>query len=148
MPKNPPEGMPRLTPHLFYNDLPAALEWLGKAFGFQKRFEVKGPYGSIIHAEMAVHDAVIMMGPTSEDFPCYRSASDLPAVNQSLYIYVDNVDAHCERARSSGAKILREPEDQFWGDRTYAATDCEGHHWGFGQHIKDVPPEELRPPGM
>ncbi len=145
MPQSPPEGFPRLAPYLFYNDLAAALEWLGKAFGFETRMSMPGPDGSIVHAEMQLEDAVIMMGPASEERGL-KSPKDLPAVNQSLYVFVDDVDAHCARARASGATIVSEPETMFWGDRMYYAQDCEGHHWNFATHVKDVAPEDMKPP--
>jgi len=63
-----------------------------------------------------------------------------------VYVYVDDVDKHFERAKSAGATILSEPKDQFYGDRTYGAADVEGHHWSFAQHIRDVAPEDLKPP--
>jgi PhnB protein len=68
-----------------------------------------------MHAEMQLKDAVIMMGPPSDERET-KSAADLPAVSQSLYVYVDDVDAHCRQARAAGATITSEPEDQFWGD--------------------------------
>ena len=66
MPANPPENMPRVTPNVFYDDLGAALDWLGKAFGFEKRMSIPGSDGGLIHAEMQFADGVIMMSPTSE----------------------------------------------------------------------------------
>ncbi len=146
MAQTPPEGMPRMVPYLFYNDIPAALEWLAKAFAFQTRNSMPGPGGAIMHAEMALDDAVIMLGPASEE-RSLSSPKDLPAVNQSLYVYVNNVDAHFERAKAAGAKIMSEPEDMFWGDRMYYAQDCEGHHWNFAQHVKDIAPEDMKPTG-
>ena len=145
MPQNPPEGSPRAVPYLFYNDLPAALEWLAKAFGFSRRMAMPGPEGKIMHAEMQLADALIMMGPADEQRGM-RSPVDLAAVNQSLYVYVDDVDAHCRHARAAGATIVFEPQDMFWGDRIYYAQDCEGHHWNFAQHVRDIPPEEWTPP--
>ncbi|MDE2682342.1 MAG: hypothetical protein OSB29_13400 [Verrucomicrobiota bacterium] len=62
-------------------------------------------------------------------------------MTSGLYIYVNDVDAHCEH---SGAIIVKETEDQFYGGRNYTAKDPEGHHWMFGQHIHDVPDEECR----
>jgi uncharacterized glyoxalase superfamily protein PhnB len=49
-----------------------------------------------------------------------------------------DVDAHCERARAAGARILVEPAEQFYGDRVYRCADLEGHHWTFAQHVRDV----------
>ena len=122
-----------------------ALEWLGKAFGLEKRLAMPGPDGELVHAEMQLADAVVMMGPASDENQT-GSPRDLPAVNQSLYLYVDDVDAHCQRARAAGARILSEPTDMFWGDRMYYAQDCEGHHWNFATHVKDVAPEDIKPP--
>jgi uncharacterized glyoxalase superfamily protein PhnB len=62
-------------------------------------------------------------------------------------LYVDDVDAHYRNAKSRGADITMEPEEMFWGDRIYSAKDNEGHQWTFAQHVKDVPPEEMHPPG-
>ena len=128
MPKNPPEGMPRITPYLFYNDVPAALEWLAKTFGFESRLTLPGADGSLMHAEMTLSDGVIMMGPPSDEQGS-KSPKDLGAVNQSLFVYVDDLQAHYERAKGSGAKIVMEPVEMFWGDRVYSALDVEGHRW-------------------
>jgi uncharacterized glyoxalase superfamily protein PhnB len=49
-----------------------------------------------------------------------------------------DIDAHCERARAAGARIVVEPADQFYGDRVYRCVDAEGHHWTFAMHVRDV----------
>jgi uncharacterized glyoxalase superfamily protein PhnB len=64
----------------------------------------------------------------------WLSPLDLPAVPQSLYVAIDDVDSHCERARSGGAEIIREPHDTDYGSREYGAKDIEGHHWSFGTY--------------
>ena len=139
--KNPPEGMPRLTPYLYYRDVVAALEWLGKAFGFEERMRIPGEDGAVMHAEATLADSVVMMGQPSKEMET-ASASDLPAVNQSLYVYVDNVDAHHAQAAAAGAKP-DELQEMFWGDRIYAVRDLEGHHWTFATAVKEPGP----PPG-
>ena len=146
MPKNPPEGSPRLSPLLFYDDVAAALEWLAEVFGFEERMRMPGPDGGIVHAEMQLRDAIVMLGPTSPERGM-QSPGKLGGVNQSLYVFVDDVDAHFAHARAAGAKIVSEPEDMFWGDRMYYAQDPEGHHWNFAQHVRDVAPEDMKPPG-
>lgn len=140
MVKNPPEGMPRLTPYLYYNDLAAALEWLDKAFGFEERMRIPGEDGGIMHAEVRFEDCVVMMGPPSDEFDT-SSANDLPKVNASHYVYVDDVDAHHARAAAAGAEP-GELQDMFWGDRIYAVRDLEDHHWTFATAKKepDMPP--------
>jgi PhnB protein len=143
MPVNPPENMPRITPYLLYEDVAAALSWLGRTFGFRERMRMPGPNGEITHAEMELADGVIMMGNPGPD---YSNPKRLGHVTQHLYVYVDDVDKHFEHAREAGATILAEPQDQFYGDRRYGVEDLEGHHWYFAQHIHDVTPEDLEPP--
>ena len=146
MPANPPVHMPRITPNVFYDDLAAALEFLSKAFGFETRMSMPGPDGSIMHAEMQVQDGVIMMSPTGDSESWSSPKSQDGRVTQSLYIYVDDVDGHCTKARSGGAEIIAELEDMFWGDRTYVATDPEGHRWTFAEHTRDIDPADMQPP--
>ena len=143
MPKNPPENTPRVTPYLYYQDVAAALRFLADAFGFREKLRMPGPDGKIAHAEMTLGDGLVMMGcPGAE----YQNPKRLGQTTQSLYVYVDDVDAHCARAKKAGAKIVDEPEDQFYGDRRYGAEDPEGHHWFFATHTRDVAPEDLKAP--
>ena len=95
--------------------------------------------------EMGLDDAVIMMGTASAERQV-QSPQDLGGVNQSLFIYVDDVDTHYQHAKASGATILMEPDEMFWGDRIYAVADLEDHQWTFAQHVKDIPPEEMQLP--
>ena len=146
MPANPPENMPRITPNIFYDDPGAALDWLGKAFAFETRMSMPGPDGSVMHAEMQVADSVVMMSPTAATEEWKSPKGLAGSVTQTLYVYVDDLDAHCAQARGAGAEILSEPEDMFWGDRTYVARDLEGHRWTFAEHTRDVAPEDMKPP--
>lgn len=143
MPKNPPEGMPRVTPYLFYDDLAAALDWLGRAFGLATRMSIPGPEGRPMHAEMTIVEGVVMMGQTGMEPSCVSPRSQNGANTQGVYIYVDDVERHCERARAAGATIARELQDQFWGDRMYTALDPEGHRWTFAQAVREVSAEEI-----
>jgi PhnB protein len=139
MAKNPPEGYPRICPYLYYEDAAAAIEWLTNAFGFRERMRMPGPDGSVGHAELELDGGVVMLGQPQEA----RSPKSLETVTSAVHIYVDDVDAHCERAKAAGADVHRALETQFYGDRLYGATDPEGHHWYFAQHVKDVSPEEM-----
>jgi uncharacterized glyoxalase superfamily protein PhnB len=141
MAANPPQNMPRITPYLHYEDVAGALAWLTRAFGFRERLRMPGPDGSIMHAEMELADGVVMMGRPGPD---YRNPKRLGQATQSLYVYVDDVDAHFRRAKEAGAKILEVPADQFYGDRRYGAEDPEGHLWHFATHVRDVSPEEMK----
>ncbi|MDJ0807912.1 MAG: VOC family protein [Gammaproteobacteria bacterium] len=140
--KNPPAGMPRITPYLFYRDVRAALVWLHRTFGFEVKGEPLEMQEGMLHAEMGYQDGFMMMGTPSEERGA-KSPHELSGIHQSLYIYVDDVDAHYRQALAEGATTLTEPMDMFWGDRMYAVKDLEGHHWSFAQHIKDVSVEDL-----
>jgi uncharacterized glyoxalase superfamily protein PhnB/drug/metabolite transporter (DMT)-like permease len=143
MVSNPPEGFPRITPYLLYEDCAAALEFLAKAFGFTEDMRVPGPEGKVTHAEMRLADGVVMMGWPGDD---YQNPSRHGHVNATVYVYVDDVDKHYEQAKNAGAKIISEPQDQFYGDRSYMAEDPQGQQWGFATNIKDFDPETMKPP--
>ena len=128
MSENPPAGYPRISPYLNYEDVEAMMDWLARAFDMRERHSMRGPEGKVLHAEMALLDSVVMMGCPGPDF---KNPRRLGQVTQSLYVYVDDVDAHCARAREAGADIIEEPVDQPYGDRRYGARDPEGHHWYF-----------------
>jgi len=139
---NPPANTPRITPYLLYEDVAGALGWLTTAYGFRESMRIPGPDGKIAHAEMRLDDGMIMMGCPGRE---YQNPRRVGHVTQHLYVYVDDVDMHFERARMAGAKIVEEPKDQFYGDRRYGAVDPEGHCWYFAQHVRDVSPEDLKP---
>lgn len=142
MATNPPEGMPRVTPYLLYEDLANTIEWLIKAFGLTERMRISASDGSANHAEMAFEEGLIMVGQPGGD---YQNPKNSGHVASQVYVYVDDADAHHERAKAAGATILEAPNDTFYGDRRYGVEDCEGHHWYFATHIRDVAPEDMHP---
>jgi PhnB protein len=142
MTKNPPEGFPRITPYLLYEDVDAAVDFLVINFGFGERVRMAGPDGRAVHAEVSLGDGVVMMGNPGPD---YQNPAHRGGATQLVYVYVDDVDAHFSAASSAGVHILQEPADQFYGDRTYAAEDPEGHQWTFSTHVRDVSPEDMHP---
>ena len=141
MPQNPPEGNARVTPYLFYRDCDAAIDFLTSALGFNEKYRMPGQDGKTGHAELELEGGAIMLGHPGAD---YKNPNDLGGRTQTVYIYVEDVDAHFEHAKSAGADIQREPEDQFYGDRTYGVHDPEGHSWSFATHVRDVSPEEMQ----
>ncbi len=104
------------------------------------------PDGKLGHAEVSYQGNVLMLATAVEENG-HASPRDLPARHALIVCYVDDVDAHYARAKAAGAKILAEPEDQFYGDRIYRAEDPEGHQWSFHTHVRDVAPEDMKPPG-
>lgn len=127
---------------VYYNDPMAALDWLERAFGFQRVMVITDKDGNLAHSEMRFRDSYLMVGSEWADYTA--SPASVGGKNtQSVHVHLaDGLDAHCERARAAGARIVREPEDQFYGDRVYAASDLEGHVWSFGQSIRTVSREE------
>lgn len=143
---NPPTGMPRIVPHLFYDDVGAAIDWLVKAFGFEVRVRQVDKQGTVVHGDLVVADSLVMLGLAEENphWECPRTLEG--RVSQRLFIYVNDVDAHFERAKAAGAEIFREPADQWHGERVYEAIDPEGHRWKFAQPIFEVDQYNLKRP--
>ena len=128
-----------ITPYVLYEDCDAMLTWLERAFGFREVLRHRSPDGNVWHAEMELGGASIFMGDPGDD---YRNPKRLGAATQSLYVLVDDVDAHHEQARAAGAEIIEEPSDQEYGDRRYGARDPEGHEWFFAHRLREVAAEE------
>jgi PhnB protein len=131
--------MQAIIPYLLYKDCDAALDWLGRAFGFEEVLRYTGAEGYVNHAEMKLGGARIFMGDPGED---YRNPKELGSETVGLYVYVDDVDAHFERAQAAGAEIREEPADQEYGERRYTARDPEGHLWFFATVVRQLAPEE------
>jgi uncharacterized glyoxalase superfamily protein PhnB len=144
--KPTPPGWPRMSASVFYDDPRAAIDWLCRAFGFELRILVEGDDGVIHHSELMFGDALVMVGGTSGREPwqqTYRSPRATGGgVTQALAFHIDDVDSHHAQALQCGAKIVREPRtddygDDYWADRTYGALDPEGHLWWFLQRLRN-----------
>ncbi len=136
-------GRPTITPGLWYQDPRAAIAWLEQAFGFETLLVVDDGQGGVMHSELRLEDGLIMvMGPP-------RAPSFSPIVfggraSQSIHVQLtDDLDAHCARARAAGARIVREPETQAYGDRVYTCLDLEDHPWSFGQTLTHLTVDEM-----
>jgi uncharacterized glyoxalase superfamily protein PhnB len=146
--KPPPEGWPRISSAVFYNDASKAIDWLCEVFGFDVRLKVEGEGGRIEQSELVFGEGLIMVGGVGSKpdrpnpMPCKSPRSVGGANTQCLCVCVEDVDAHCERARAAGAKIVDEPQthdygEEYWADRTYRAEDLEGHQWWFMQRVRE-----------
>ncbi|MCB9761647.1 MAG: VOC family protein [Alphaproteobacteria bacterium] len=142
-----PPGWPRVSSSVFYDDAGAAIDFLCDAFGFEVRLRVDGEGGRVEHSELTFgDDGLVMVGTSrvaSERAPAPMTSprNTRGQVTQALCVFVDDVDAHCARARAAGARIQDEPETHdygadYWADRTYRAIDPEGHHWWFMQRVR------------
>ncbi|WNR46186.1 VOC family protein [Paenibacillus roseipurpureus] len=128
-----------LLPHLFYEDVEAASNWLNTRFGFSEYFRFKQPDGQLHGVMMYYGRAWIMLKNTSLSL---TSPIKLGSSTQSLMIFVEDIESHYEHSKSSGANILEELMETEYGERHYVVLDLEGHQWIFAKHIKDVSPIE------
>jgi PhnB protein len=142
--KDRPARAPQaIVPYLAYEDAAAAIAFLCEAFGFEERYRLEMPDGRIGHAELAFCDNVLMLASSYPELG-FTSPAKLPSVHASLHIDVEDVDAHCVRARTAGATIASDPADQPHGDRSYRALDPEGHRWSFSTRVREMTPDEIR----
>ena len=116
-----------IIPYIFYRDVPAAIDWLARAFGFTEEMRHATPGG--MHAQMRFGGRRIMMGQGSKDWRM-QSPSDTKIATMGVFIYMADVDAHYEHALAAGAEIVQTPYNEPYG-RTYTARDLDGHPWFF-----------------
>jgi PhnB protein len=118
-----------IIPYIFYRDVPSALAWLEHAFGFTE--ELRHPTPSGMHAQMVLDGQRIMMGQGSKEW-LMQSPSEIDGkvATMGIFIYLEDVDAHYQRARGAGAEIVEAPHNAPYG-RTYTARDLDGHPWFF-----------------
>jgi len=126
-----------VVPILVYEDVGAAVDWLCKTFGFKERLRMATPAGVVMHAQLEVAECALMLGRQGGEFRPPRAGE----VSQYVTVHVEDVDAHFERSRRGGARIVSPPADQPFGERQYTAEDPGGHRWTFSQSVKDVAPE-------
>lgn len=118
-----------IIPELAYRDVREAVEWLCRVFGLTERLQIADHRAQLTFGDgaMVVRDG----GGQGE-----------AAADHSIMVRVDDVDAHCRKAREGGARIVREPADYPFGERQYTAQDLGGHFWTFTQSIADVHPRD------
>ena len=125
-----------VIPVLIYPDVREAVAWLAAAFGFTERVRI----GENHRSQLSVGDGdgAVIIGDVRHD----RRPPRAGEVTHSVTVRVEDVNAHCERARLRGARILMEPIDFEYGERQYAAEDFAGHQWTFSETLDDVAPED------
>jgi PhnB protein len=123
-----PATRTEIIPYIFYHDLPAALEWLARAFGFTEEMRTGTPSGGM-HGQMTFDGQRIMMGQGAQQWSML-SPHEAGAATMGVFIYLNDVDAHHARAEAAGAEIVQPPHNESYG-RTYTARDLDGHPWFF-----------------
>lgn len=133
MPQNPRPGYRTVTPQSIVPDPGQVIAFLETVFGatLDDQFIVDD---EVIHAEMILGDSRIMIGASSDEYP------PLPL---SSHVYVADVDAVFKSAIRHGATAIREPADQFYGDRAGVVQDGQGNQWSIATAVEDVSREEM-----
>jgi uncharacterized glyoxalase superfamily protein PhnB len=126
-------GQVTMYPILGYRDLEAAIDWLCRVFGFEPLEVMRNEDGSYAHVELRLGAGVIMP-TTTRDQTNPENPWEGPMGTQGLYVALDGVEAHYERAVAEGAEIVRPLATTDWGSREYTARDLEGHLWAFGTY--------------
>jgi uncharacterized glyoxalase superfamily protein PhnB len=122
--------MQSLFPTLKYDDAHTAIDFLERAFGFERHAVHETDDGAVAHAELRLGDDYVMLGATSAGEERFNQS----AGHTSVYVVVDDPDAVYDRAKEAGATIERELTDQDYGSREFTARDPEGNLWSFGTY--------------
>jgi len=132
-----------LFAYLHVKDAAKAIDFYKKAFGVKQKFRLTEPSGRIGHAELDFGGPTLML---ADEFPEYGIKGPQPSggTTVSIHLHVDNADDVIRRAVEAGAKIVREPKDEFYGERSGLIRDPFGHEWNIGHHIEDVSTDEMQ----
>src|ERR1700722_7939373 len=125
-----------ILPHLVYQNVAEAIAWLNRVFGFTEHYRYGDP---VQGAQMHLGNAWIMLSLAREG---RKSPAQAGVWTQSLTVFVDDVDAHFEKAKSAGPKIVEDLNETMYGERQYGVEDLQDHHWWFSRHERDVSPGE------
>jgi uncharacterized glyoxalase superfamily protein PhnB len=132
--KSKPDGYNDVTPYMIVADADRLIDFLKTVFGGEETERLPGADGAVGHAEVRIGDSVVMLadaGPQNSPFPAM------------LHIYVEDCDATYNKALAAGGSSLREPVNEFYGDRTSAVSDSFGNQFWIATHVEDVSGEEM-----
>lgn len=129
-----PDGYRTITPYLLVDGVGSYIEFLKNGLGAEEVDRSETPNGTVIHAAVRIGDSMVMMG---------QAPPDGKPTSAMLYMYVQDVDAVYEQALAAGGKSIREPRDEFYGDRTGGVADPAGNQWWVATHLEDVDREEI-----
>lgn len=138
-----PEGRTHATPYLIIRGAASALEWYQRALGARVGMRMDQPDGKVGHAEFHIGKAELMCADEFPDRDIF-GPQKFGGTGVTISLYVEDVDAMTERAKREGAKILRPPTDQFYGERNVQLEDPYGHRWSFASRIEDLSEEEIK----
>lgn len=130
-----PDGFHTLTPFMVAENANNLISFLERAFDAKIVGINKLPDGKVMHAELQIGDSRLMMSDASERYP---------AIKIMLYVYVEDIDTVYKKAIAAGGTSLREPTNEFYGDRSGGVLDPSGNQWWIATHVEDISPEEMQ----
>jgi PhnB protein len=140
-----PKDASVISPYLVVRKAAEMLDFYKKVFGAIENLRLNQPDGRIGHAEISIGGASIML---ADEFPERGIVSPITigAARSpvGIHVYVEDIDAVYKKALAAGATSLREPANQFYGDRNAQVIDPSGHLWDISTHIEDVSAEEIQ----
>jgi PhnB protein len=141
--KSIPDGYHSIQPYLYVRGAAQAMEFYRKVFGATEIMRMPGSDGRLGHAEIRIGDSVVMLADEHPERGIH-SPAHYGGAPMTLLLYVENCDGVYEKAIAAGSKSLREPTDQFYGDRMAGVEDPFGFQWYIATHVKDVSTEEMQ----
>ena len=129
-----PEGMQSVTPYFICNEAANLISFIEKTFGGNVMARLDGKDDKVMHATMTIGESIIMIADASEKYA---------AMPIMVYVYVDDVDAVYKKAIAAKGVSLREPVDEFYGDRSAGIQDPWGNQWWIATHVEDISNEEI-----
>ena len=143
MPVKPiPDGYTSVAPYLFVDDAKAAIAFYKRAFDAADHGLIQTPDGRVAHGELKIGDTVVRL---CDNLPIFepKAPKELGGTTVEIFLFVEDVDATVRQAEASGATVLAEPTNQFWGDRLARVKDPFGHLWEIASRIEDLSPAEI-----
>lgn len=138
-----PDGMSAAIPHLVCAGAAKAIEFYQKAFGAIEKCRIMAPQERVMHAQIQIGSAVIMLVDEFPEWNCF-GPNKSQGSSVTIHLYVNDVDTFFKRAIDAGATVKMPVEDMFWGDRYGVLVDPFGHAWSVATHMRDLSPEEMQ----
>jgi len=138
-----PDGYHSVQPYLHVRGAAKAIEFYKQVFGAQEVMRMAQPDGRIGHAEIRIGDSIVMLADEHPERGIHGPAH-YGGAPMSLMLYSGDCDATYNKAIAAGSKSVREPADQFYGDRMAGVEDPFGFQWWIATHVKDVSQEEMQ----
>ena len=132
-----------LIVYLRATDAAAAIRFYEAAFGAKERYRLVEPSGRIGHAELEIGEAEFYLSDEFPEMDVYAPKSADPGTF-IIHLHVDDADQCIEQAIKAGATLVREPQDQFFGERSGTIRDPFGYDWLIGHSTEEVSPEDMQ----